>query len=177
MNPSRVVTSWNVGAERLFGYSEQEIITRSGDIIFTPEDRAAGAHEREEEVARRAGRAADERWHQRKDGSRFWASGLLMPLKDNEGFVKITRDRTEQHRAAQRLRESEQRFRLLATSIPQLVFLTRPDGHRNWGSPQWIAFTGLSLEDSLGSGWLDAIHPEDREATQSEWRNAWERGE
>jgi PAS domain S-box-containing protein len=177
MDPSRAVTSWNVGAERLFGYAEQEIITRSGDIIFTPEDRAAGAPEREEEVARRAGRAADERWHQRKDGSRFWASGLLMPLKGDEGFVKITRDRTEQHRAAQRLRESEQRFRLLATSIPQLVFLTRPDGHRTWPSPQWIAFTGLSFDASLGLDWLDAIHPDDRESTQQAWQDAQAKGE
>jgi len=85
-------------------------------------------------------------------------------------------DRTDQHRAEQRLRENEERFRLLATSIPQLVFLTRPDGDRTWGSPQWIAFTGLSLEDSLGFGWLDAIHPDDRERTRSAWADALDRG-
>src|SRR3954452_16454151 len=150
----------------------------SADVIFTPEDRATRVPEKERSDASTYGRAADDRWHQCKDGSRFWASGLMMPLKvGHAGFVKITRDRTEQHEAGQRLRENEERFRLLATSIPQLVFLTRPDGHRTWGSPQWIAFTGLSLEDSLGSGWLDAIHPEDRDATQSEWKNAWETGE
>jgi len=173
-----ITTSWNIGAQRLFGYDESEIVGSSADVVFVPEDRKAGAAEKERVQALDQGRALDERWHQRRDGSRFWASGLMMPLKPPaQGFVKITRDRTEQHRAEQRLRENEERFRLLATSIPQLVFLTRPDGHRTWGSPQWIAFTGLSLEDSLGSGWLDAIHPEDREATQSEWRNAWERGE
>jgi PAS domain S-box-containing protein len=83
------VTSWNVGAERLFGYSESEITGRSADVIFTPEDRALGAAQQERIAARRDGRAADERWHQRKDGSRFWASGLMMPLKRNDGFVKI----------------------------------------------------------------------------------------
>src|SRR4051812_32975650 len=101
-----------------------------------------------------------------------------MPLKDRElGFLKIARDLSKQHRAEQRVRENEHRFRLLATSIPQLVFVTRPDGDRTWGSPQWIAFTGLTLDESLGFGWLDAIHPEDREGTQSAWRDAWTKGE
>src|SRR5947209_19972859 len=93
------------------------------------------------------------------------------------GFVKIARDLTEQHQANQRLREQEEQFRLLATSIPQLVFLTRPNGDRTWGSPQWIAFTGLSLEESLGFGWLNAIHPDDLEHTRSAWVDAIDRGE
>src|SRR5436190_400263 len=177
MDRTGIVTSWNVGAERLFGYSENEIMARSADRIFTPEDRADGAAEKERSTAERDGRAADERWHQRKDGSRFWASGLMMPLKGNAGFVKITRNRTEQHQANERLQESEQRFRLLATSIPQLVFLTRPDGTRTWPSPQWIAFTGLSFEASLGFGWLEAVHPDDRAATQNAWQEACLKGE
>jgi PAS domain S-box-containing protein len=100
-----------------------------------------------------------------------------MPLKDGLGFVKITRDRTEQYEASQLLRENEERFRLLATSIPQLVFQTRHDGFRTWGSPQWIEFTGLSLEESVGFGWLDAIHPDDRDATQQAWEGATKTGE
>jgi PAS domain S-box-containing protein len=175
---SGLVTTWNVGAERLFGYSESEIIGTSGDVIFTVEDRAGGAPEKERAQALATGRGIDERWHQRKDGSRFWASGLMMPLKDpTRGFVKITRDLTERHRARQRLKENEERFRLLATSVPQLVFLTRPDGDRTWGSPQWIEFTGLSLDESLGFGWMNAIHPDDREATQKAWKTARSRGE
>jgi PAS domain S-box-containing protein len=177
MDPQGLITSWNTGAERLFGYSEAEIMGRSADVVFTPQGRAEGAPEHERFVARRDGRAADERWHQRKDASRFWASGLLMPLKGDSGFVKITRDRTDQHRAGERLRESEQRFRLLATSIPQLVFLTQPNGERTWPSPQWIAFTGLGLDQSLGLNWLDAIHPDDREATQKAWHEARIKGE
>jgi len=170
-------TSWNIGAERLFGYREEEIVGHSGDVIFIPEDREAGAADEERRVATADGRALDERWHQRKDGSRFWASGLLMPLKTGEGFVKITRDRSEQHAAEQKLRENEQRFRVLATSIPQLVFRTRPDGDRTWGSPQWVDFTGLDQEHSLGHGWMDAIHPDDRQVTQDSWREARARRE
>jgi PAS domain S-box-containing protein len=178
IDPNGLTTSWNVGAERLFGYAEDQILGLSADVIFTAEDLAAAAPEEERYNARIHGRAADDRWHQRKDGSRFWASGLMMPLRgEGAGFVKITRDRTEQHQAGERLRENEQRFRLLATSIPQLVFLTRPDGNRTWPSPQWIAFTGLSFDASLGLGWLEAIHPDDREATQSAWQEARSKGE
>lgn len=172
-----MVTSWNIGAERLFGFTEREMVGSMADVTFVSEDRQKGAADQERSLARRDGRALDERWHQRKDGSRFWASGLLMPLKEGPGFVKITRDRTEQRQANEQLRENEERFRLLATSIPQLVFRTRHDGSRTWASPQWIEFTGLSSDDSLRFGWLDAIHPDDRERTVSAWKDAPAKGE
>jgi PAS domain S-box-containing protein len=170
-------TSWNVGGECLFGFTEAEMIGQSGDVIFTPEDRAAGAPEGERRQVDAEGRAFDERWHQRKDGSRFWASGLLMPLRTGDGYVKIARDRTEQYEADQRAREQEERFRLLATSIPQLVFTTFPDGGRTWPSPQWIDYTGVGFEESLGQGWLEAIHPDDQEVTRAAWDEAIATGE
>lgn len=173
-----IVTSWNIGAQRLFGHSETEIVGSSGDVVFIPEEQALGVPADERIRAARDGRASDDRWHQRKDGSRFWASGLLMPLRDHrEGFVKIARDRTELFQATERLRENEERFRILATSIPQLVFRTRPDGARTWGSPQWIEFTGLSLDDSLAAGWMDAVHPDDLLLTVEGWEKARETGE
>jgi PAS domain S-box-containing protein len=178
MAPEGITTSWNRGAEHLFGYAASDIIGMSADTIFIPEDRVAGVPERERQEASERGRATDERWHQRKDGSRFWASGLLMPLTRREdGFVKICRDLTRQHLAELSLKESEERFRVLATNIPQLVFLTRVMGDRTWPSPQWIDFTGLNLEQSLGFGWLDAIHPEDRAVTQAAWSEALQQGE
>lgn len=72
MDPDGLVTGWNVGAERLLGYEEEEIVGRDGDVIFTPEDRAAGVPDAERAEALAQGRAEDERWHMRKDGSRFW---------------------------------------------------------------------------------------------------------
>jgi PAS domain S-box-containing protein len=173
---SGLTTSWNIGAERLFGFPETEIVGSSADVVFTPEDQREGVPNQERLKAATNGRALDERWHQRKDGSRFWASGLMMPLNTADGFVKITRDRNEQHLAEQRLRENEERFRVLATSIPQLVFRTRPTGERTWPSPQWIDFTGLGFEASLGFGWLDAVHPDDREPTLAAWGTALESG-
>lgn len=92
------VVSWNTGAEHVFGYTEAEIMGRSAAIIFTPEDIAIGAPEQEMRTAEREGRAEDERWHMRRDGSRFWASGIMTPLRDEtgnmRGFVKIARDNT-----------------------------------------------------------------------------------
>ncbi|MBB3999429.1 sensor histidine kinase [Aureimonas pseudogalii] len=97
------VTFWSVGAERVLGWSEGEMLGRSADVIFTPEDRATGAPDRERAAARGEGRALDERWHLRKDGARFWASGEMMPLMDDAdrhvGYVKILRDRTEQRKS------------------------------------------------------------------------------
>lgn len=174
---SGTATSWNTGAKNLFGFTTEEILGQSGDVIFTPEDRVADVPGDERRRASANGRAVDERWHQRKDGSRFWASGLLMPLKSAAGYVKIARDRTEQHEANQRSREQEARFHLLATSVPQLVFTTLSDGDRTWPSPQWIDYTGVGFEESKGQGWLEAIHPDDRARTRAAWIDAGAKGE
>ncbi len=131
----RRVATWNAGAERLLGWSAEEVVGRSADIIFTPEDRGAGAPEREAEGALRDGRAVDERWHVRKDGSRFWGSGLAMPLRDPEaeagapplGLLKVMRDRTEQRRAEEAMRGSERRLRLLADTAAGLLAADDPD--------------------------------------------------
>jgi PAS domain S-box-containing protein len=173
IDPNGITTSWNRGAERLLGYREDEILGQSADVIFTPEDRAAGKAEEERRLAASTSRAEDDRWHMRRDGTRFWASGVLTPLAEPAmGFLKILRDRTKEHNAEEQLRESEARFRLLATNIPQLVFRSRSTGSRTWPSPQWCVFTGQSFQQSVGFGWLDAIHPEDRDATLEEWDRA-----
>lgn len=104
------VTTWNEGARRLLGWTEEEMLGRPAHAFFTPEDVADGVVEREMAVAAERGRATDERWHLRKDGSRFWASGELMPLRDERGagvmgYVKILRDCTEQRLHEAHLRE------------------------------------------------------------------------
>jgi two-component system, chemotaxis family, CheB/CheR fusion protein len=104
------IISWNRGAERLLGWTEEEAIGRSGAIIFTPEDRDAAVPEKEVETARRETRAVDERVHQRKNGERFWASGMLMGVYDDQGtlcrFAKIIRDETERKRAEEDLQRA-----------------------------------------------------------------------
>jgi PAS domain S-box-containing protein len=177
-DPNGITTSWNSGAERLIGYASMEMIGTSADVLFPPEEGGSEAAAEERRTALAHGRAEDERWHMRKDSTRFWASGLLIALSDpSAGFVKILRDRTRQHRDQEQLRQSEELFRVLATNIPQLVFRSKQDGDRTWASPQWSIFSGLSFANSVGLGWLEAIHPEDRNATQAAWVQASIKGE
>ncbi|HTO03301.1 MAG TPA: PAS domain-containing protein, partial [Opitutus sp.] len=97
------VTSWNTGAERLLGYAEQEILGHSARILFTPEDQARGEFEKEIRGAKSTGRANDDRWHVRKDGSRFFVTGMMVALYDDQGqrigLAKIMRDITDRQRA------------------------------------------------------------------------------
>ena len=93
------ILSWNTGAERIIGWSEKERVGSTAEVIFTPEDRLAQVPQREIREALETGRATDERWHLRKDGSRFWASGVMArmsgPSGAASGLVKIMRDGTE----------------------------------------------------------------------------------
>jgi two-component system, chemotaxis family, CheB/CheR fusion protein len=101
MTDAGVIDSWNTGAERMFGYSSDEVVGRAGDILFTADDRAARVPEEELATARARGRAIDERWHMRKDGSRFYVSGVTTKLGDGRelGFAKIARDLTPRRQA------------------------------------------------------------------------------
>ena len=92
------ITDWNVGAQNLFGYTPDQVVGHSLALIFTPEDREVGIPEKEMEKAMALGRAEDERWHMKSDGSRFRATGTLATVKDGEaailGFAKVLRDVT-----------------------------------------------------------------------------------
>jgi two-component system CheB/CheR fusion protein len=111
LTPDNLIDSWNSGAEKVFGWTELEALGKSGEIIFTPEDRETGAPEQELKIALRDGRAPDERFHLRKDGSRFYASGVTTVMKSAgnvvQGFVKIARDMSEQLEAEKNVREKE----------------------------------------------------------------------
>jgi PAS domain S-box-containing protein len=97
------INSWNSGAQKVLGYTEQEALGLNARIFFTIEDIAAGKPEIELKKALSLGRAIDERYHVRKDGSRFWGSGLFFPLFDEEhnhrGFTKIMRNQREEQQA------------------------------------------------------------------------------
>ena len=109
-DPEGGIQTWNTGAETLFGYTAAEAVGQNSALIFTPEERAQGVPDQEREQAAQDGRAADERWHIRRDGSRFWANGVLTALRDRSGhlawFAKVLRDETAERLAAdQRERE------------------------------------------------------------------------
>jgi two-component system CheB/CheR fusion protein len=112
MTGNGVVDSWNPGAERMFGYGADEIIGQSVALLFLPEDRAAGVPQEELARAAATGRAEDERWHIRKGGARFYASGVTTRLWASGvlGFAKIARDLTVQQETETRLRDSRDRL-------------------------------------------------------------------
>ncbi len=114
------VTEWNTGAARLLGWSAEDMRGQPADRFFTPEDRQADQPRKEIRQALQAGRASDERWHLRRDGSRFWASGELMPLRAEDdtllGYLKILRDRTAEHQAGIARQRSEAFLRLVLDS-------------------------------------------------------------
>ena len=128
MDPSGHVSGWNSGAERVLGYDALEIIGQPFSQFFTPEDRQSGTPERELETARTAGRASADNWLVRKDGSRFWASGLTMALqnRDLRGFVRVVRDLSERKQAKEQIaglleREKQQTARLVQVAAASLT--------------------------------------------------------
>ena len=120
MDGGGIVTGWNSGAERLFGFGAGEVVGQHDRVLYVAEDAALGVPEREMQTAAAEGRAVNERWHVRKDGGRFWGSGLVQPLRDDGGvvigFLKIMRDMTvakelreKLERQAEDLREADRR--------------------------------------------------------------------
>jgi two-component system, chemotaxis family, CheB/CheR fusion protein len=109
MDTHRRITTWNPGAEHIFGYTEEEAVGQFGDLIFTAEDRKAGAPEAEMKIAAREGESSDNRLHLRKNGTTFWAHGILAALYDKNGhlrgYAKVLRDNTDRKLAEDQLRE------------------------------------------------------------------------
>jgi PAS domain S-box-containing protein len=176
------VTSWNPGAETLLGWMREEVLGDTLDRIFTPEDRAAGQVGKEEARTRRLGRSEDERWHMRSDGSRFWASGLMMRLEDEEtktpsGYLKILRDRTAQHLAESAAIAREAQFRALVEASPQMTFFADAMGRISYRNPYWYRYTGQQNGLSRGGDWTAAVHPDDREVLLQVWREALATGQ
>ena len=127
------IVSWNTGAERIKGYSADEIIGKNFSMFFTPEDLAAGKPARALHTAKTVGRFEDEAWRVRKDGTRFWASAVLDAVHGEDGavigFAKVTRDLTERRSAHRRLEQSERQFRLLVNGVVDYaIFMLTPEG-------------------------------------------------
>jgi len=158
------ITGWNSGATRLLGWEEADVLGRPCHLIFRPEDCAAGVPQTEMRRALEEGRAIDERWHIRRDGTRFFSVGELLPLHDGEllGFLKILRDRTEQRRAEEALRESEERYRLIVESARDYaIFTTNLEGRITAWNRGACEVLGWDEADAIGRPNAILYTPED----------------
>lgn len=142
LNREGYVLTWNVGAERIKGYRSAEIVGRHFSVFYPESDVAAGLPERELEEAEAKGAYQDEGWRVRRDGSTFWASVSITPLRTEagrlRGFAKVVRDDTERRRAVHeraRLEVLEERERIAHALYQDLV--------------QELFSVGLSLEGSV----------------------------
>ena len=170
-----VVTSWNKGAERLFGYSVPEMIGQPITVLI-PVDRL----DEEPKILGRLKQGARvnhfETLRKRKDGSLLDISLTISPVKDTLGNIigasKIARDITERKRTEQALLASEARFRQLADAMPQIVWTAGPDGRIDYVNERWYEFTGL-VNDPFGNvSWDRLLHPDDLQRYDEAWSHA-----
>ncbi len=155
LDPDGQILSWNAGAERLKGYAAGEIIGRHFSTFYPAEDLAAGKPARLLDLAMARGQIEDEGWRVRKDGSRFWANVLITSLRDDDGqllgFTKVTRDLTQQRVAADELRRSEERFRLLVQSVKDYaIFMLDSTGHIVTWNEGAQRIKGYTASDIIG---------------------------
>jgi PAS domain S-box-containing protein len=162
------ITSWNEGARRIKGYEAHEIIGSHFSRFYPPEDVAAKKPEWELEQAIKDGRVEDEGWRLRKDGTRFWADVIITALVDPDtgelrGFGKVTRDLTERKHAEERLRQSEEQFRLLVERVEEYaIFMLDPTGHIVTWNTGAEKIKGYAVEEIVGEHFERFYTPEDR---------------
>jgi len=159
----------NEAGARMFGYSREEMLSRSLADIVVPEE----IPRLPLEISRVAdGAIVTSEWCLlRKDGTTFPGEVVGRSLPDGR-LQGILRDVSERRRAEAALRESESFNRQTLESIPGMVFTTQPDGHCNYVSQQWVDYTGVPMTDFLGDSWIAVVHPDDRERALDAWRNA-----
>ena len=166
--PDGLVTNWNIGAQQMLGFTEEEMIGKDAAKVFTVEDRAKGVPEKEMATAATEGRAEDERWHIRRDGSRFWASGIMTSVRDGSGkllgFSKVMRDMTERNK----LTEERDRFFALSMDMLSIVHL---DGRFQRVNPAFQKVLGYSEEELFAHSLFELVHPDDRAKTMSGYVN------
>jgi PAS domain S-box-containing protein len=165
-NLSGIIVSWNAAAQRLFGYPEAEVIGKPITMLIPDELRdeedffhrrlAAGGHVQRYETVRVV-----------RHGRRVAVALTISLVRDSAGnivgFSKIARDITDRKRAEHILRESEERFRLVADSAPVLIWMSGTDKLCNFFNHGWLSFTGRSMAEELGEGWVSGVHPDDLE--------------
>lgn len=156
-----IVTSWNKGAEHVLGYTEDEICGETATIIFTEEDCRNGIPEHEFAEAMEKGRGLDERYHRKKDGTLFWASGLIFPLYDNQGqhigFTKILRNLSNRKEAEAELLEARRYAQSIVETSKEPILILNIDLSINSGSKAFYKLFNLNKKEVENKNLFEAL--------------------
>ena len=168
LDPAGRVTCWNAGAEEMKGYEEHEVMGRDFSVFYTPEDRERGKPEKDLEIAATQGRYEEECWQTRRDGTRFWSSGVITPLRDERGqlrgFAKITRDITKRKRDDETLLRNQRFVQQIIDVSPSVIYIYDVAQMKHVFVNRSIATAlGYSSEQDLQDTDLprSVIHPDD----------------
>jgi PAS domain S-box-containing protein len=169
LDPGGHVSSWNTGANRFKGYTEEEILGQHFSRFYTPEDREAGLPRRALATAEAEGRFESEGWRVRKDGERFWAHVIIDAIRDPGGqligFAKITRDLSERKLAEEVLRRSEEQFRLLVEGVTDYaIYMLTPEGNVTSWNAGAQRIKGYEPTEIIGQHFARFYTEEDRAA-------------
>lgn len=175
-----IITSWNKGAERLFGYTSQETVGRSVTLLMPPE-----RYNEEPGILARIRRGERIEHYstirQRKDGSLVPISLTVSPLKDADGRIvgasKIARDISVLRRIEEALSQSESKFRTLADNIVQFAWMADENGEIVWYNRRWLEYTGTTFEEMRADGWSKVLHPDHCDRVQRKVQRHFETGE
>ncbi|MGE0171167.1 MAG: PAS domain S-box protein [Oligoflexales bacterium] len=174
------IRTWNYGAERLSGYSENEIVGKPISILFPPDERKDNQLIAEIAEARSCGKFEKEALRVRKDGSTFWAQISIARLNNERGhfigFANITHDITKRKVAEDEARRSEAKFRTLADSIPQMAWIADKCGSITWYNQRWFEYTGTKPGEMLGWNWKCLQHPDHIQRTITSFEHALRTG-
>jgi len=166
------VTSWNTGAERIFGYTAAEMLGQSVTRLIPP-DRQTEEDRIIDQVRKGESVEHFETLRVAKDGRMLNVSVTVSPIKDKDGRVvgasKVARDITEQKAAQQALLERETQFRTMMDAIPQLAWMANADGSVFWYNQRWYDYTGTTLKDMEGWGWKQVHDPEYLPKVMDRW--------
>lgn len=157
-----IIQTWNPGAEHIFGFAAEEIVGRHGSILFVPEDVFRGEAEREMKLAAETGRAQDTRWHLRKDGTRFWANGVMVGLRDRSGtllgLAKIVRDDSGGKQSQELLQYQLNLADAIASNAAEALFLVDSEGRTTFANPSAVQMFGWTLEELIGQFFHERLH-------------------
>jgi PAS domain S-box-containing protein len=167
LDPDGLVSSWNAGAQRFKGYTEEEILGEHFSRFYTAEDNAAGMPAKALATAETVGRFEAEGWRVRKDGERFWAHVIIDAIRDQHGqlvgFAKITRDLSERKIAEQVLKRSEEQFRLLVQGVTDYaIYMLDPQGNVVSWNPGARRIKGYEPDEIIGQHFSRFYTEEDR---------------